>query len=77
MDFWNIFLISAIRERRDTDYDIDETLNKVDQELQGFVKQFWGGKCVTDDQCMKYISYCDKDAGVSKLRFGTLNLIWI
>ena len=69
---FNIFIISASRETRDADYDINETLNQAEEELQGYVKKFWGGKCVTDDQCMQYISYCDKEAGVSKQFLGSL-----
>ena len=72
MHFQQIFIISASRETRDAADDINETFDNAEKELQGFVKQFWGGKCVTDDQCMKYVSYCDKNAGVSQQFLGSL-----
>jgi len=32
---------TASRETREADYDINETFNQAEEELQGFVKQFW------------------------------------
>ena len=39
------------------------------------MKKFYGAECVMDIQCLKYVAYCDKKAGLSAaLGLGPLSV---
>ena len=56
---------SASRNRRDTEEDIKDAFADADKEIQGFVQKFYGANCIMDSQCLEYVAYCDKKAGLS------------
>jgi len=56
---------TASRELLDAQDDINRAFGDAKDEIDGFFASFWGQRCVTDDGCMKYVAYCDKDAGIT------------
>ena len=84
-DETDVYLFAANRIRRDTEDDIKDAFADADKEIQGFVQKFYGASCVMDSQCLEYVAYCDKKAGLSAAAgLGSLSLdgecrpvIWI
>merc|ERR1711983_270298 len=58
---------TASRNRRDAEDDIKDAFADADKEIQGFVQKFYGATCVMDSQCLEYVAYCDKKAGLGSL----------
>lgn len=47
------------------DKEVQDAIDQVEKDFNNLVDSIWGGKCVTDDQCAAYVSFCDKDAGIT------------
>jgi len=50
---------------QDNSNDFSDGLDKVEADLNSFMDSIWGGKCVTNDQCAAYVSFCNKEAGIT------------
>ena len=72
-----IFMSTGTANRivRDIEDDINDALADADKEIQGFVLRFYGASCVKQSQCLEYVAYCDKKAGLSAaLGLGVLSI---
>ena len=54
------------------DSDFNKAVDDAQKEFNSFIDGVWGGKCVSDDQCVNFIGYCDKTQGVSSGALGAL-----
>ena len=59
-----LFVSAGNRQLLDND-DINDALANAQDEFNGLIDSFWGGKCIKDDQCISYVAYCDKTQGLS------------
>merc|ERR1712243_5241 len=53
---------------------LSDDLEKVQEEVAGMIEKFWGSICISDDQCLEVVSFCDKTAGKSASIMGNLAL---
>ena len=44
---------------------MNDVIEDAQKELNGLIDSIWGGKCLTDDQCLAVVGYCDKTQGAS------------
>merc|ERR1712130_1089010 len=72
------------RQLLSTEDDINKAVNDAEQEVSDFIEKFWGGICISDDQCLEVVAFCDNTAGKSASIMGDLALdgqcrpvIWI
>merc|ERR1712243_302430 len=54
---------------------LSDDLEKVQEEVAGMIEKFWGGICISDDQCLEVVAFCDKTAGKSAQSWETLLLM--
>ena len=43
-----------------------------EKEVQNLFEQFWGGICISDDQCLQAVAFCDESASNSASILGPL-----
>jgi len=53
------------RHLMNTEDDINDIYDDAEDQIQGIMDKFWGGVCISDDQCYQVVAFCDKSAGLS------------
>jgi hypothetical protein len=64
---------SSIREKRQTQEE-EQFIKDAEKEITNFIDQIYGGTCITDNQCMQFISSCHKDSVIQPM--GDCRLNW-
>ena len=79
--FWfiNTYIVTflASRELFNTEDDINEAFADAKDEIDGFFASFWGKICVVDENCMKYVAYCDRKTGLTGVDGQCRPNIWV
>jgi len=55
------------RHLMNTEDDINDIYEGAKDEVQGVMDKFWGGVCISDDQCYQVVAFCDKSAVLGSL----------
>merc|ERR1712131_500018 len=62
----------SLQVSANTEDDINAIYDDAEKEVQDMFEKFWGGICISDDQCLEAVAFCDKSAGKSASVSGNL-----
>ena len=62
----------SLQVSANTEDDINAIYDDAEKEVQDMFEKFWGGICISDDQCLEAVAFCDKSAGKSASVLGNL-----
>jgi len=59
------------RQVRQTDD--EQIIRDAEKEIMNTIDSIWGGSCVTDDQCLQFISHCKRSSTIQPIGECALN----